>query len=57
MKLFFDNSDQHVSCDGAPDLRFYRVLAVADKMFDTQMLFDPFEEHSTCQQILYSAAS
>jgi len=30
--------------DGAPDLRFDRILAVADEAFDTQMLLDPLEE-------------
>ena len=45
MKLLFDNGDQHVSSDGVPDLRFDRVLAVADETFDTQqMLLDPLEE-------------
>ena len=44
MKPLFDNGDQHVSGDGAPDLRFDRVLAVADEAFDTQMLLDPLEE-------------
>ena len=44
MKLLFDNGDQHVSGDGAPDLRFDCVLAVADEAFDTQMLLDPLEE-------------
>ena len=44
MKLLFDNSDQHVSGDGAPDLRLHRVLAVADETFDAQMLLDPLEE-------------
>lgn len=44
MKLLFNNGDQHVSGDGAPDLRFHRILAVADETFDTQMLLDPLEE-------------
>ena len=44
MKLLFDNSDQHVSGDSAPDLRLHRVLAVADETFDAQMLLDPLEE-------------
>ncbi len=44
MKLIFDNGDQHVSSDGAPDLRFGRVLAVVDEAFDMQMLLDPLEE-------------
>ena len=44
MKLLFDNSDQHISGDGAPDLRLHRILAVADKPLDAQMLLDPLEE-------------
>ncbi len=44
MKLIFDNGDQHVSGDGAPDLRFDCVLAVVDEAFDMQMLLDPLEE-------------
>ena len=44
MKLLFDNGDQQVSANGAPDLRFYGVFAGAQKAFDTQMLLDPFEE-------------
>ena len=44
MKFFFDNGDQHVSGDGAPDLRLHRILARAQKTLDAQMLLDPFEE-------------
>lgn len=44
MKLLFNNSDQHVSGNGAPDLRFHRVLAVPNETLDAQMLLDPFEE-------------
>lgn len=44
MKLLFDNSDQHVSGDGAPDLRLHCVLAVADETLDAQTLLDPLEE-------------
>ena len=44
MELLFDNSDQHVSGDGAPDLRLHSVLAVADETLDAQMLLDPLEE-------------
>ena len=44
MKLLFDDGDQHVSGNVAPDLRFDRILAVADETFDTQMLLDPLEE-------------
>ena len=44
MKLLFDDSDQHISRDSAPDLRLHRVLAVADETLDAQVLFDPFEK-------------
>jgi len=40
----FNNGNQHVGGDGAPDLCLHRVLAVADKSLDTQMLLDPFEK-------------
>lgn len=44
MELLFDNGDQHVSGDSAPDLRLHCVLAVADETLDAKMLIDPFEE-------------
>ncbi len=44
MELFFDDSDQHIGGDGAPDLRLHRVLARAQKALDAQVLFDPFKE-------------
>lgn len=44
MKLFLNNSDEHVGRHGAPDLRLDCVLAVAQKLLDTKVLFDPFEE-------------
>jgi len=49
LKLLFDNSDQHVSEDGAPDLRLHRVLAVADETFEAQMLLDPLEKRLNLQ--------
>lgn len=44
MRLLFGNGYQHVSGDDVLDLRFYRVLAVVDETFATQMLLDPLEE-------------
>ena len=44
MKFFLNNGDEHVGGDGAPDLRLDRVLAVAKKLLDAQVLLDPFEE-------------
>ena len=44
MQAFFQNGDEQVNGDGAPDLGAHRVGAGAIKGFDTQMLLDPFEE-------------
>ena len=44
MKFFFNNGDEHVGGHGAPDLRLDCVLAVAQKLLDAQVLFDPFEK-------------
>ena len=44
MKLLFDDSDQHIRGDGAPDLRLHGILAGTQKTLDAQMLLDPFEE-------------
>ena len=44
MKFFLNNGDEHVGGHGAPDLRLDRVLAVAQKLLDAQVLLDPFEE-------------
>ena len=44
MKLLFDNGNQHISGNSAPDLRLHRILAVADETLYAQVLLDPFEE-------------
>ena len=44
MKLLFNDGDQHIRCDSAPDLRLHGVLAVADETLDAQVLLDPLEE-------------
>jgi len=44
LKFFLNNGDEHVGGHGAPDLRLDRVLAVAQKLLDAQVLFDPFKE-------------
>ncbi len=44
MKFFLNNGDEHVGGHGAPDLRLDCVLAVAQKLLDTKVLFDPFEK-------------
>src|SRR3546814_15204014 len=44
MQAFLGNGDQHVCADCDPDLRLDRILAGAQKRFDSQVLLDPFEE-------------
>jgi hypothetical protein len=44
MQTVFQNRDEQVNGDGAPDLSAHRVGRGAVKGFDAQMLFDPFEE-------------
>ncbi len=44
MKFFLNNGVEHVGGHGAPDLHLDRVLAVAQKLLDTKVLFNPFEE-------------
>jgi len=44
MQTFFQNGDEQINGDGAPDLGAHGVGAGAIKGFDAQMLLDPFEE-------------
>jgi hypothetical protein len=44
LKFFLNNSYEHLGEHGPPDLRLDRVLAVAQKLLDAQVLLDPFEE-------------
>ena len=44
MQPLFHDGDKNISCDGNPYLGFDGVFAGSQKGFDTQMLFDPFEE-------------
>ena len=37
-------------------MRLDRFLSVAQKLLDTQVLFDPFENNSIYQRLLYKAA-
>ena len=46
MKFLFDDDDEHVGGDGAPDLRLDCVLAVSEKLLDAQVLLDPLERRS-----------
>src|SRR5262245_43956824 len=43
-QLFFNDGDQNVDCHSNPDLGLHTVGGRAEKTFDTQVLFDPFEE-------------
>ncbi len=52
MKFLFDDSNQHVSRHGAPDLRLDGVLAVAQELLDSQVLLDPFEEQFDLPTVL-----
>ena len=44
MKFLFDDGNEHIGGYGTPNLRLYCVLAVAQKLLDAKVLFDPFEE-------------
>ena len=44
MQTFFQNGDEQINGDGAPNWGAHRVGAGAIKGFDAQMLLDPFEE-------------
>jgi hypothetical protein len=44
MQTFFQNGDEQINGDGAPDLGAHRVGAGAIKGFDAQVLLEPFEE-------------
>ena len=44
MLTFFQNGDEQINGDGAPNLSAHGVGAGAIKGFDAQMLLDPFEE-------------
>jgi hypothetical protein len=44
LSRFFDDGHEHVDGYSDPDLSFDRVFGDAEESFDTQMLFDPFEE-------------
>ena len=44
MQAFFQNGDEQVNGDGAPDLSAHGVRTRTVEGFDAQMLLDPFEE-------------
>jgi len=44
MQTLFQNGDEQVNGDSAPDLGAHGVLTRAVESFDAQMLLDPFEE-------------
>ena len=43
-QFFFENGDEQVHAHRDPDLSLHRVVGVAVKVLDPQMLLDPFEE-------------
>lgn len=43
-EVHFDNGNQHVGRDSAPDLRLDRVIAVAQELLDSQVLLYPLED-------------
>ena len=57
IQFLFGNGDQHVSGNGAPNLRLERVLAGAKETLDMQMLFDPFEEQLHTPTALVQSAN
>jgi hypothetical protein len=46
LQLLFDDGNQYISGDGAPDLRLYCVLAVANKSIES----DPLLSHKTAKK-------
>jgi len=44
LQLLFDNCDQHIGGNCAPDLGLHSVLACAQKVLDAQVLLDLFEK-------------
>ena len=47
LKPLFDNKNQYISGDGAPDLHLHGILAVANEKLYVQMVFDVVEEEFT----------
>jgi hypothetical protein len=44
-QFLLDNRHQNINADGNPDLSLHRVPGGAEKCFDSQVLFDLFEEN------------
>ena len=44
VESFADDCQEHINGDGNPDLCLHGVLVVAVEAFDSEVLFDPFEE-------------
>ena len=42
--MLANNRNEHVNADGNPNLGLHGIVRGAEKPFDAQMLFDPFEE-------------
>ena len=44
LKTLLDDRNQHIGADRNPDLRLHRILALAQKRLDSEVLLDPLEE-------------
>lgn len=42
--MLLDNGDEHVHCDGDPDLGLHRIFRGPVELLDAKMLLHPFEE-------------
>jgi hypothetical protein len=51
-EIFFDDGDQNISGNGAPDLSLDGVLAGGQEPLDPQVLLDPFEEQFNLPAVL-----
>jgi hypothetical protein len=44
METFFEDGDEDINGNGDPDLSLDSVFGSPEKLLDSQVLFDPFEE-------------
>src|ERR1022692_4012500 len=52
LQLLFYDGHQNVNTDGNPNLGFHRVVSGAIKVFDAQVLLDPFEKQLDLPSVL-----
>ena len=50
LEVVLDDGNETVRDDGDVDLYAHSILGLAPEPFDAEMLFDPFEDSSTCQR-------